>query len=655
MTTAPQPPLPRLALGITGHRASNAAYAAHREAVETRLEALFDEIEALLRPEADGLGSLGPVRLHSLLAGGIDQHGAASAVRRGWDLVAPLPFGRLLNRAVNAEPATIEDARALLRGEEPADPAVAARAAAIRGWEGRARLFELAEGDAALEALWLAQLAEPGDVPRALAWSVAVSERAACAGRVMIEQSDLLIAVWDGAAHNFPGGTGHTIAAALERACPVVWIDPARPREFRVLHAPEALESIGRIAPGQPGELAAAVRTALRPGEGGALRRGAQALGSEAWHDASTRLWHGYRRIEALFGGQGKRLRSLVQSYETPDAIATGTGAPILAAVRDIAPDDPALAEAIEQGTLRRFAWADGISARLSDAYRGGMVANFLLSILAVGVGLAYQPLHLDRIKWLFAVGEFALLATIIAITTIGIRRRWHRRWFETRRVAEYFRHAPILQALGVARPAGRWPKGSDTNWPEYYARHGLRAAGLPQTRVDGPYLRRGLTALQQLHVRPQRDYHLAKAFRLETVHHRLDKLSARLFQLAVASVSLWLVLAAAAYWGVIDAHLPTELSKLFTFLGVMFPTIGAGIAGIRYFGDFERFAAISQVTAEKLEAIDQRIAILLRAEDAALGYDRVSDLAHAVDSVVVDEIESWQAVFSGKHISVPV
>nr|QQZ51772.1 hypothetical protein JKL49_13235 [Phenylobacterium glaciei] len=86
-----------------------------------------------------------------------------------------------------------------------------------------------------------------------------------------------------------------------------------------------------------------------------------------------------------------------------------------------------------------------------------------------------------------------------------------------------------------------------------------------------------------------------------------------------------------------------------------MLPTFGAAVAGIRYFGDFERFSAISQVSAEKLDAVHSRIRLLLAAPDAALDYGRVSELAHATDDIVVSEIENWQAVFGGKHVSVPV
>ena len=96
-------------------------------------------------------------------------------------------------------------------------------------------------------------------------------------------------------------------------------------------------------------------------------------------------------------------------------------------------------------------------------------------------------------------------------------------------------------------------------------------------------------------------------------------------------------------------------VAKYASYLGVVFPTFGAALAGIRYFGDFERFSAISEVTAAKLDAVHQRLVLLLSAPDHALSYAQVSELAHAADDIVISEIENWQAVFGGKHITVPV
>ncbi len=651
---APPSPTIRLSIGVTGHREGNAAFAANRPSVEAVLSSLFAQIDEVIAKEASTLGPVAPTRLQCLLADGVDQMAASEAQARGWELVVPLPFGCDLNLAINAQPENAADARALISGKAAADPQTETRAQSIRDFGKAARLFELAERDAFIAALYFDKLEAPSDIHKAQAFSAYCSERVALAGKVMIEQSDIMIGIWDGVTHSFVGGTGHTISVALELGAAVLWIDPTRPEAWHILRAPESLAA-PPIAEDRDLALAALVRAAIRPGEGGALRTGAEALGSEAWHPRSTRWWAGYRRIEALFGGDGRPFRALEQRYETPDQIAGGSGAHTLEVARGLPGGDPALPDQINTAVLRRFAWADGISARLSDSYRGGMIANFVLSALAIVGGIAYQPFASTEQKWIFASVEFLLLSTILFITWLGGRWRWHGRWFETRRVAEYFRHAPIMLLFGVARAPGRWPKGSTTSWPEYYARAGLREVGLPRVAITPAYLRIALDLLLDSHVVMQRDYHLFKAKKLTTVHHRLDHLSERLFQLAVVSVSTYLVLAGCVALSILPHGWLKDASKIFTFLGVMFPTFGASIAGMRYFGDFERFAAISEVAAEKLDGVHSRIHLLLSAPVDAIDYASARDLVHATDDIVVSEIENWQAVFGGKHITVPV
>jgi len=644
---APPAPAAALSIGITGHRGGNRAFATNREAIAAVLEQVFDIIE-----RAKGVDAGSPVRLQSLLADGADTMASRAALARGWGLVAPLPFGRNLNVAINAGPTSLADARALIDGERAQEPTVEARAAQIRELISAARCFELAERDELLTRLLLEKLAAPADLVAAQAFAARCSARAALAGRVMIEQSDIVIGVWDGVSRAFVGGTGHTISEALEHGAPVVWIDAIAPANWRILRAPEALASPpGENRADRETELQELVKAAM--GSGSDL--GTATLSNERWRPRSNRWWNGYRRIEVLFAGDGKPFRSLRQVYETPEEIASGSAFDALSAVRGLPGGDKSFADAIERGVLRRFAWADGISSYLSDAYRGGMIANFLLSATAVVAGISYQPLGAPDEKWVFAMGELLLLSAILLITWMGGRRRWHGRWFETRRVAEYLRHAPILLALGVARAPGRWPTGSDVSWPEFHARHALREIGLPQVALTPGYLRHALGQLLDAHVTSQRDYHEGKARRLTAVHHNLDKFSTLLFQLAVAAVASYLVIASAAALQIIQESWPHKLSYVFSFLGVAFPTFGAAIAGIRYFGDFERFAAISEVTATKLDGVHSRIALLLEAPDDRIDYARVSELAHATDDIVVSEIENWQAVFGGKHISVPV
>lgn len=669
---APATPRPRLCIGVTGHREDNATFAANQARIAAVLEQVLDRIAAAV--EAEAAAPEGPTpertRLHCLLDAGTDHLAAESAIARGWELVAPLPFGLALDVAINARPATLDEARALLAGQGGAaacSPDVRARAERIHALALQARLFELADRDDELARQYLAQLASPGDRRLVATFAAEVSLRAALAARVMLEQSDLLIAIWDGVTRALVGGTGHTVQVALETGAPVLWIDANAPEQWRILEGPESLLAMpaSQVVDGAREEgLARIVRRALRPAErpgGRANPRRAPAgsanLERERLPRASNPLFHLYRRVELLFGTatMRERFRGLRQRYETPEAIATGSGAPLLARARALPGHDKEQIGRIELAVLRRFAWADGVSSHLSDVYRGSMTANFLLATLAIVGGMAYLPFASPDSKWAFALFELAVLAAILVITIRGQRRRWHVRWLESRRVAEYLRHAPVLLLLGVTRPPGRWPVDTETSWPEWYARHGLREVGLPRVRVTQAWLREAVGGLLRDHVVGQRDYHVRKAGRLAAVHHNLDTLSEALFKLAVVSVGAYLLLKAGGVLQWWSPSLAQRSSSTFTFLGVLLPTLGGAIAGIRYFGDFERFAAISRVTAGKLDAIAARIEMLLAAPEGALDYGRAAELAHDTDGVVVDEIESWQAVFGGKHVTVPV
>jgi hypothetical protein len=647
-------PPARLQIAVTGHRENNAAFAANRDTIAAALSTIFDAADGVAARQTEAVAT---TRLLCLLAHGADLMAVEFALERGWPVVAPLPFGLALNVAINAEPTDVVQANAILAGHVTGDAALDKRAAHIREIAAQTCLFALAEEDDKVTDLYLTMLANNDDAAVNQAFSTITSERVATAGRVMIEQADLLIAIWDGVTHGAVGGTRHTIAAAIKLGTPVLWINAAHPNRLHLLRAPEDLSVLNACqAVALSAGVEAILEDILNPPSSDHLENAIR-FHTEQWHSTSKRRFHGYRRIEALFGGEGlkERIGSIRQSYEAPDAIEAGSGSDLLASARAISPLNGSYVGTIARDILQRFAWADGLSTYLSDAYRGGMVSNFVLSALAVICGIAYLPLVGVDAKWPFALTEFLLLGAIVLITFIGRRNRWHSRWFETRRVAEYLRHAPIMLLLGVARATGRWPKGADTEWPEYYAREVLRETGLPAIVIDQAYLRGLLLTVLRPHVTGQQAYHEEKARRLTRVHHRLDHLSETLFAMAVLSVALYLLLTVLGAFNGNVANFLHNGSKTFTFLGVILPTLGGAFAGIRYFGDFERFAAISEVTAEKLAETKRRIDILNRAAEGTLRYAQVAELAHAVDDIVVTEIENWQSVFGSKQIAVPV
>ncbi|GAA4642949.1 hypothetical protein GCM10023115_09090 [Pontixanthobacter gangjinensis] len=638
-----------LHVGITGHREGNRAFDANKVEVKSVLTKV---LEAL----ADQIGETQHVvRLVTCLAHGADMLAAAIAKDRGWQVDAPLPFGRALNQVINTAELSADEFRDALKGISPRS------GAAKRNWQMLAELtdyancFELAEQDDLVREALANEASPISNAVSSKEASHLLSDRSIAASMVMIEQSDVLVAIWDGSSHNAPGGTRDTISKALHLDLPVIWINPADKCSVRLLA--DAADLVAQKFGQDQSELDQIIRTVKTAAQ---LRWQAQdqadsQFGADQWRARSTRKFHTYRRIEAMFGASGKPFGSIVQKYEHPDNIAEGSGKALLDDLNGLPGIDPSLAGKIGEKILPRFAFADGLSTYLSDAYRGGMAASFLLSAAAIVAGIAYLPVVSPESKWPFALLEFILLLAIIAITIAGTRGNWHRRWFRTRRVAEYLRHAPILISLGCARALGRWPASRDEIWPEQASRLRILSIGLPQMAVTQAYLRGHLEAIIGPFLSDQAAYHRYKSAKLEKVHHNLDRMSEVLFILAVLSVGSYLVLKALSFAGLIDPSVPLSLGKAFTFMGVAFPTFGAALAGIRYFGDFERFAAISDVTATKLERLKTRADNLAAGGDGGISYRDYASLAHAMNDVVIEEIESWQSIFGTKKMAIPV
>ncbi|MBL0925124.1 MAG: hypothetical protein IBJ12_11755 [Sphingomonadaceae bacterium] len=637
----------RLSLGITGHRDSNPVYRGNAVEIEAQLRCIFDAVDRDTPADAKP-------RLHALLSLGADLQAVEMALALGWQVSAPLPFGKRLNVAINAQARSVEDARALLYGEGQCSAAIGVAAARIADATLRVTCFELAERDSLIESLLLETVRNPLDSEASSAFSVAASERAALAGQVMVEQIDMLIAVWDGQSPGPVGGTRHTIARALEIGIPVLWLDAGNPGHWRILDNPESLANRRNANVANLAEVVA-MCSAIVP-VSRSTEIGRDLLDNGPPPTRSRRRFHIYRRIEVLFAGEvGRFFGSLTQHYAREDDVVAIEAAELLRSASALPQSDESFLEKTEKDIIRRFARADAVATYLSDAYRGGMVANLLLAAFAVIGGIAYLPFFDAGAKWPFALFEFALLVLILSIIVVGRRRDWHGRWFQTRRVAEYLRHAPFMLLLGVARPAGSWPHSNDAGWPEHYVRSILREIGLPDATICQQTLRTALDQWIGRHVSAQRAYHAAKAKRLERIHDNLEKVSEKLFLLAMLVVAAYLLGEVAGWIGLIPVEDIRHASKLFTFLGVALPTLGGALAGIHYFADFGRFAAISESTAHRLGGVEQRIAALLAAPDAELDYGRVAGIARAVDEIVVAEIEHWQDVFGGKHISVPV
>src|SRR4051812_335900 len=182
-----------LRVGVTGHRNLGVA-GAPGDSLRQRGRTIFADLWQTA-VDAAPRGSTPQLIVVSPLAEGADRFVAHEAIANGFPLHCPLPFPRgEYERDFHTE-ASRREFHALL-----------AKAAVVRELSG---------------------VRGPGHE----------GEAYAAVGRVVIDESDLLIAIWDGAAARGDGGTGHVIGDALAQALPVIWIASTPPHDIQVLAA----------------------------------------------------------------------------------------------------------------------------------------------------------------------------------------------------------------------------------------------------------------------------------------------------------------------------------------------------------------------------------------------------------------------------------
>lgn len=634
-------------VGVTGHR-PNRLGEAQAERLATVVRGILERVRAAAlafqaRPDKPAAYLPKPplLRVTSSLAEGADRLVATQALDLEFALCCPMPFAQAEYERDFApphalEPASLETFRALLE-----------RARAGPGLT----TFEL-DGSRS----------DPGVAYRS-------------ASRIVINQSDLLVVLWDGREAQGEGGTVQALQEAAHYQVPVLWIDAVAPHSWQLLRTEAdfpASDATGRCVPRPPAEagwqqLGETVADVLdwppadaAPDEGGAgdLREVYFRERKPRWNPAP--FWKIFRNL----AGDG-RLRLPRLAVPEFDAAARDEWP-----ARDEA-SGAATADAVESAAgwanhrLRsHFAWADRLADYYADKYRSSFVLSYPLAALAVI--LALLPMAVGPV-WPSAafeiaciVAELATLGAIIGLVFVGRWLRWHDRWMEYRVLAEVIRQLRVLIPLGGGRPFIRMPGHLENygepsrTWMFAHMRALGRATGLPSVRVDAAYVARSLQLLRQI-VGGQRGFHEINERRSGRIEHTLHVTAFTL--LAVTIVAILLHLLPYLHLPGFDLLHEPVVSRLLTLVAAGFPALGAALAGINNQGEFSRVAKRSHAMAERMERIEGDIAALeARAAESpgSVRLGQITPLALQVVQLMVDENLEWRVVFTDRPPALP-
>ncbi|MBY0583173.1 MAG: hypothetical protein K2P68_09695 [Sphingomonas sp.] len=580
----------RLTFGITGHRL-NRLCAENVTLLEQAVDDFFARVAF-----ASGTDRSINFRIVSALAEGADAILADHAIRKGWQLDVVLPF----ERDVYADDFTETSARQDYERHLAASYAVMELQGHRDDADGASAAYERA-------------------------------------GRVVLSQSDILIALWDGGPARGRGGAQQIIAEAVLAGIPVVHIDPA------ARHAPmllwngldevdlgqQTLETVARHdLSALPDLIERLTELPSAPTESAMLRQ---------FENDRLPRWNALIAYPLLLTILGVRRLRLSDLRRPKDDGKIATLPVSCATSAKFALDVSALLS-------ERFARADAIATRTAQVFRSVYVTNFALAAMAVVLSLLSLALPAAAKPALITL-ELLTIGAILALTRAGNRAGWHRRWLDNRMLAERVRCLAISSQLGDLnlRVGGDIAIG----WVDWYVRATARQVGLPSACIDADFLRCVRADLTDL-IEAQIAYLSVDAHRMHRLEHRLHTLGTLLFGLTGLTCVGMLIfkLTQAAVGGMEEvAH---ALTIAATIVSASLPAIGAAIYGIRMQGDFAGIAERSHALADRLS----RMRDVIAQDD--LSFDTLRRRIRRVADLLADDLTSWLQTYHARPLVLP-
>jgi Protein of unknown function (DUF4231) len=568
-----------LTIGVTGHRPARLA--------GVDMAVLAERVRATLASFATAAGEGRPLRMVSSLAEGADSIAADAALALGWTLDVVLPFER--NR--NAEDFPDAAPRAALDER-------LARARSIFALSGEALAGETA---------------------------AASYERA---GRVMLAQSDVLLAVWDGDPARGRGGAAQIVAEAVQQGIPVIHVPVSMSDD-----TPELLwdrlddhdlgqQSLETVPRGRLDQLPRLIAHLVAGAAGSA------ALDPPRRNRPTIAV--AYAALLAATGVRGLRRSDFVRARpeDSRDELLATCGA---------AQGPNPFATRLSGLLAPRYGEADAGATEAARRFRSAYVSNFALAALAVVTSLIGLALPKSAKPVLICL-EIAIIAAILIITHLGNKSGWHRRWLKGRQVAEQLRCLAICAQIGDLRLRAS---------PHAATRDVARRLGLPDATVDRGYIARVQADLTAL-IDSQIAYLDSDACRMHRLEHRLHRLGGFLFA-ATATICFLYLGAEIAMFANPEWHehiVPVMIWG--TILSAALPAIGAAIYGIRMQGDFAG-------TGERNTALaDQLRRVKAIGGEQPHSYDVLWRRATRTADLLIEDLSDWLRTYTARPLALP-
>jgi hypothetical protein len=460
------------------------------------------------------------------------------------------------------------------------------------------------------------------------------------AGRLVVRNCDILIAIWDGKPSKGLGGTADVIRFAVNHGPVVWWIHPDEATDPTWLVDGQDLRKPAR----QRAECQMALRSYLTR-----LLLPPAAADSAAitWFERAakftrppdTRPFPFYRGsstkaepwIWSAHGWLIEAMAGKVPGSSTPSRVP---------------------ADKVASFWFNHYNPADAWAEHYARRYRSTYVWVFGLATIAVIFGsIALVVPSVPSVKLTVTGIEFVALALIAAMVFASERHRWHRLFLEYRLLAELCRKQQMLALFGWSLPgpsvteksiafhAGAVPENG--NWVGWLFGTLQRAAPLPEGKFDSARTGQSRDEVLRDLIEDQLAYHRTRALQSGRASERLGQLGEWFFIAVLALVAIKLVLLA--------SHAPHHLTLALGLAAAILPALAAGFVGIRSYAELPILADQSQSMQIAMEAAKDRIQ---RMEDGEpLASQILGSEIFGVATLMLRDIQGWMQLFRAKVV----
>ena len=419
------------------------------------------------------------------------------------------------------------------------------------------------------------------------------SEAYELAGRFVVDNCDVLLAVWDGEAGRGRGGTAEIVNYARKTGKPLVWINANAPKvikneRLKELHDQELAKKYRRVYEAEN----------LSP----------KKLNSKQ-NEALAKL---KRHLENSFADCSDRMNEEVKK-------------PLWERMK-----------IISHHILPHFAKAELLAGKYQRLYRLASKTIYILAALAV-ISIAAQFIfHLPH--QVIAV-EILSMIIVLLIITYGNHVGWHRRWLDYRLLAERLRYEVFVSFLTDAVTF------DESDYLHCRAVHTSWSIKLfneikSRNRIDGklsPAFWGCLKSfLKTAWLEDQRQYHDKKSEEELEKHKLISRCGEVFFALTLVAALLHFF------------HVGNDFAgKTWTFLAISFPAIGSAFSALRAHFEYKKIADRSMRMVEWLQELINKV-------DAVNSLDTLQILVKQTESLMLQENSDWHVTMHVHHLETP-